>query len=1162
MEALSKPQELVNKAKKTGMKALALTDSGVMYGAIEFYQACKKADIKPIIGMELSIASLGRFNKTQENRRFNVILLAKNDIGYKNLLKIATTANLEGFYYFPRTDFEILSQYADGLICIGSWRFGEIASKLLEEKENEALQAVEKYIGIFGKDNFFLEIQCHAEDLFSQDLNEKLIPFALANNLSLVATNTSLYLNKEDKEAFEAFRCIKKGETVNDAGRKKLEADLSLKSPDEMKELFAFLPQAIDMTRKIADMIDLNIEFGQNLLPKFETPNHQSPEDYLSQLCYEGLQNKYDKANFEKATKQLEYELTIINQMGFASYFLIVWDFIKYAKDKGIMVGPGRGSAAGSIISYCLDITTIDPLKYNLIFERFLNPQRVSMPDIDIDFSDYRRDEVLQYVIQKYGEDRVAQIITFGTMAAKAAIRDAGRVLGYSYSDVDKIAKMVPPPILGKYKHLSVYLEESVELKKIYENDASARAILNIATRFEGTVRNVGTHACAVVISPDKLTNHVPIQKSVSDKGGIVTQFSMKPIDELGLLKMDFLGLSNLSVIEETINIIKKTHDIDVDIDKIELDDKKAFELFQKGHTTGVFQFESAGMKRYLKDLKPTELEDLIAMNSLYRPGPMQFIPDYIKGKHGQKQVKYIHESLKDILESTYGIAVYQEQILQIAQNFAGFSLGEADLLRRAIGKKIASELAAQRQEFIDGAKLQGHSEKLAVKMFDDIIEPFAGYGFNKAHAACYSMIAYQTAYLKAHFPAEFMAALLTSDSANTDRIAIEISECDEMGIKVLPPSINESRENFTVSGKNTIRFGLCAIKGLGNNSVKEIIKIRTESGYFINLENFAKKVPSNFLNKKTMEALIYSGAMEIFGDQNALASSIEKIATFSKTEQKSASSGQVDLFSLMDEVQNNYGLELNSAPLTSEFDKLRREKLYLGVYVTNHPLKGLRKYFKQKAKLIGELTKQDIGKTIKLGGLVVSKKKVLTKSNAMMLNVLIEDPTGRIDVVVFPKNYLQIADAFKEDEVVLLEGRLDMRADKPQYICSGAKTISIKSMIENAKKTSLYSQDEKIEFKGALQFDAEISDDIVFDDKDDTTDETSNCVVSETYYIEVPDASDLKKLKDLKELLLQNKSDDGRKIVLKFNDKQFVVPVPINITDVLKDKIFTILNG
>jgi DNA polymerase-3 subunit alpha len=1162
LKAFSKPVDYVLKAKKLGMKALAITDFGALYGVIEFYNLCKENGIKPIIGCDFIVASLGRFNRTTDNKHFGLILFAKNNNGYKNLLKLATIAHLEGFYYQPRLDLDILSKYSDGLIALSSWKYGEITHKALNSDNDGVIESINKYQQIFGKDNFFIEIQNHSEETFNEDINKKLLEISEKTQVDLIATNGCLYVNKDDQEAYDAFSCIDRGKIVKDEDRERLHGDYSLKSSEEMRQSFSFCEKACDMTLKIIDMIDIKLEFGQNLLPIFKTPDDSKSIDYLKILCNEGLKKKYGEIPSDEAKKRLIYELEIIDKMGFASYFLIVWDFIKFAKERGIVVGPGRGSAASSIISYCLDITTLDPLKYNLLFERFLNPERISMPDIDVDFSDYRRDEVLQYVISKYGEKQVAQIITFGTMGAKAAIRDAGRVLGFLYSEVDKIAKMVPPPVLGKYRPLKMYIEEVHELKKVYESSVDTKKILDIAVRFEGTIRNIGTHACAVVISPCELTEFVAIQKSVSDKGGIVTQFSMKPIEKLGLLKMDFLGLSNLTILENVIKIIKRTKNIDINLDTLPLDDAKAFELFQKGLTTGIFQFESAGMKKYLKDLKPNELEDLIAMNSLYRPGPMQFIPDYINGKHGKKKITYLHHSLKEILEPTYGIAIYQEQILQLAQKFAAFTLGEADLLRRAIGKKNPVELASQREKFINGAINNGYNKKIAVKIFDEVIEPFAGYGFNKAHAACYSLIAYQTAYLKTHFTAEFMAALLSSDSGNLDRIAIEIMDCEDLGIKVLPPLINSSLAHFTVVDDVTIRFGLCAIKGLGENTARQIIKIREEGGPFLLIEDFAKRIPAHFLNKKTLEALIFSGTLDCFGEQNELAASIELISNYAKNEQASKASGQMDLFGLMGNSQISK-IVLNKAEKTSEFDKLRREKDFLGIYVTGHPLFGLKKYFEKKVRLLNTIKKSDIGKNIKLGGLITSLKKITTRTNAIMLTFTIEDPTGlRIDVVLFPKAYIKIGNIFKENEIVFMDGKLDTRADKTQFICNDGGAYAIKEIIDDAKKTDLFDVNEKRDERPVLLQEELNHDELNLGmDMEDAQIQALNYKGEDIYNIEIPKDLNVESMDKLKKLLIANKNDDGVRIKLKFsNNDEIILPIKIVVSPELEMQINEIL--
>ncbi|MFC1810835.1 DNA polymerase III subunit alpha, partial [Patescibacteria group bacterium] len=763
LDGLGKPQDIARKAKEQNSPAIALTDHGVMYGAIEFYKACKKTDIKPIIGVEAYIAPESRFDKIggHENKPFHLVLLAKNKQGYQNLLELCSKAQLEGFYYKPRMDFGLLKAHSEGLIASTACLAGQIPRLILQNSEEKAIEAIKNYQNIFGAENFYLEMQNHPELENQMIVNKKMIELSKATNAPLIATNDAHYVNKEDSEVHDVLLCIQTGKNVQDGDRMKYIGDYSLRSPEEMKEAFKDTPEAIENTLQIAEQCDLEFEFGKHLLPAFPTPQNENPKEYLRKLCEEGLKVKYPQEEHEKAMERLHFELKVVDEMGFNTYFLIVHDFVKFAKDNDILVGPGRGSAAGSIIAYALNITTIDPLKYGLLFERFLNPARVSMPDIDIDFADSRRDEVLDYVVEKYGRENVAQIITFGTMTAKAVVRDVGRGLGYPYAEVDRLAKLVPPTILGKHAPLKESIHNDPDLSAVYDNEERSKKLLDIAANLDGTVRHAGTHACAVVISDKPLVNYTALQRSPADENAVITQFSMKPIEEIGLLKMDFLGLKNLTLLEKVIKIIKRTKDIDLTLNDIPLDDSKAFKLFQKGHTSGVFQLESPGMKRYLKQLKPKKFEDIIAMISLYRPGPMEWIPSYIKGAHNPKKVKYLHPSFESILKETYGVAIYQEQILQIARDFAGFSLGEADILRKAVGKKIPELLAEQHKKFIESAVKEGQDNKFADEVFEKVILPFAGYGFNKAHATSYGMISYLTAYMKAHFPTEFMTALM-----------------------------------------------------------------------------------------------------------------------------------------------------------------------------------------------------------------------------------------------------------------------------------------------------------------------------------------------------------------------------------------------------------------
>ncbi len=856
LQGLGSPLRYVKTAKNLGQNSLAITDHGNLYGAIEFYKAAKHHDLHPVIGVECAMAVGKRTERRPkiDTKTHQLILLAENKKGYENLLQIVTKSYLEGFYFRPRIDWELLETYREGLIVLTSGLSGLISHFLLSGMHEEAKGNLKRLQDLFGKENVFMELQDHPALENQALVNGLLIETAKALGAPLVATHDVHYPTKDDAEAQDVLLCIKDNRLVSDAHRFRLSDDFSMQSEEEMKVRFPNLPEALANTQEIANRCAVHFSFGKNLIPSFKTPENQSAAKYLRSLVAEGLIERYHleatpkeildntteklKPEEKSLVERMNYELETIGKMGFDEYFLIVWDLIRYAREQGVFVGPGRGSAAGAIIAYCLHITDLNPLQYDLLFERFLNPARVSMPDIDIDFEDERRDEVLEYVKQKYGRENVAQVITFGTLAAKASVKDVGRVQGIPFQEMNRLTKLIPSRPGTK---LQEALDEESELKEEYEHNEQVKKIYDTAMKLEGTVRQAGVHACAVIISKDQLTRHCPLQKAPGDDDSIITQYSMKPLEDLGLLKMDFLGLRNLTILRLAKKIIERRTGAKINLSQLPMNDQKTFDLLSEGKTTGVFQLESSGMKRYLRDLKPSSFEDIIAMGALYRPGPMQFIPDYIAGKHGQRKVKYVHEDLKPILEKTYGIAVYQEQILQIAQKFSGFSLGQADLLRRAIGKKIASELKAQREKFIQGGVGQGYEEKLATEIFDKVIEPFSNYGFNKSHAACYAMISYQTAYLKAHYPAEFMASLMTCDQENIDRVVIDIGECELMGLAVLPPEINQSFEGFTVIDEKTIRYGLSAIKNLGQDIIAEILKARKESA-FSNLGNFLER--------------------------------------------------------------------------------------------------------------------------------------------------------------------------------------------------------------------------------------------------------------------------------------------------------------------------------
>ncbi len=1141
--ALAKPKAYVQEAVKQGSPAVAITDNGVVYGLVEFYKEAKKAGIKPILGAELYVAPLGLENKTPENRYSNIVVLCENNTGYQNLLKLASVAALEGFYYKPRVDYDLLEKYSEGLIALSGNLYGSVAKFILENDMKSAKAEVERLQKIFGKENFYLELQHHPEVANWSIVNSKLVELSEQTGAPLVAANDCFYTYPEDADAHDVLICVQNQKTVHDEHRFRFVGNYSLRTPEDMIESFRFCPSAAENTLKIADRCNVELTFGENKIPYFDTGNKDATS-YLRELCELGLKERYGENPSEEAIQRLDYELEMIQKMGFDTYFLIVHDFVDFAKKKGIIVGPGRGSAAGAIIAYCLGITDIDPLAYGLLFERFLNPERVSMPDIDIDFADVRRDEVLQYVVDKYGEDKVAQIITFGTLAPKAAIRDSGRALGHSYSDVDRIAKTVPDAILGKYAPLEESIKEDPELSRLYKDDKLAKEVLDTAVKLEGTIRQSGTHACAVIISRDPLTEHTALQKAGGTKEGIVTQYSMKPCEELGLLKMDFLGLKNLTIMETTLGILERTHpETKVDLRKLDMEDEKTFELLQRGDTTGVFQLESAGMKRYLRELKPTDFGDIIAMVSLYRPGPMQFISQYIDGKHGKKKVEYLHESLEEVLKSTYGIAIYQEQILEIARTFAGFSLGEADLLRRAIGKKVAAELQAQRDKFIEGAVKVGHAKKLAIKMFDDVIEPFAGYGFNKSHAACYAMIAYQTAYLKALFPAEFMAALLTADADNTDRVVIEIGECREMGIEVLPPDVNESRAHFTVVDDKTIRFGLTAIKGIGEGPVREMLAVREIDGPFQSLENFARRVPAKLLNKKTLESLAYSGSMDVLGERAQIAASYEEISKYAKNIQDSTSNGQTDIFAMVDDLE---APDLKLAQVTAADDKqrLRWEKDFLGLYVSGHPLQGLKPYLSSKGKLIGNLGPKQLQKTVSVTGMITQLRKTMTKAGKYMCFGEFEDITAKLPFVVFPRVFAQYGDLIETDKILRFQGKLDERGGSYQLIVNDIKGLSLDAMIQAAKEQNAYDAKDKTVGVQMVQ------------NTEEQTEEEG------PYVIKIPEEASMELVKDIKPLLEANKGETPVEIhhVTGKTLKRIKVPFGVDVNEGLKSEIKKLL--
>lgn len=1039
LDGLTKIDDLLDYVKKLGMDSVALTDHGVLYGAVEFYKKAKQAGIKPIIGCEVYMAyeKMTQKRPNIDDKRYHLVLLVKNEEGYKNLVKLVTESHLKGFYYKPRIDDELLAKHSSGLIALTACIQGKIPQLILANKIKQAENYILKYKKIFGEGNFYLEIQDHPNIKKQKKLNDTLIKLSKKLDVPLVATNDSHYLRPEDAEAQDILMLINTGAKPDDPERLTMkDNDFSLKTPEQMSESFKDVPESIKNTQKIKDLCNFDFKLGKTKLPYFETNSKETPDEYLERLCKEGINKKYGKFPKAKVNSRLEYELSVIKETGFASYFLIVQDFVNWAKENRIVVGPGRGSVGGSIVAYLLNITTIDPLKHDLLFERFLNLARVSMPDIDLDFTDRRRDEVINYVSEKYGRNKVAQIITFGTMAARAVIRDVGRATGIEYSYCDKLAKMIP---FGS--NLKECLEKVSEFRQLYKTDKTATELIDFALKLEGCARHASTHACGVVISKEPLDEIVPLQHPTQNDHTIVTQYEMHSIEDLGLLKIDLLGLKNLTIIEDTLARIYKVQNKKIDIEELSLDDKKTYKIFQNAETTGVFQLESDGMKRYLKELKPSTFEDIVAMVALYRPGPMQFIPEYIERKNKRKKTEYIHPKLKPILQNTYGICIFQEQLMQIVRVIAGFSLAEADILRKAIGKKIEKLLFAQKEKFIKGTVNNKIKKEIGEKIWNWIL-PFARYGFNRAHATAYAKIAYQTAYLKAHFPVEFMSALLTSEKTDLERIAYLIEECKNMQIDVLPPDINESFRNFSVvPNEQKIRFGLLAIKNVGSNIVEAIIKERKNRGKFKSIIDFISRIDSKDLNKRSLESLIKTGAFDNFEERNKLLSNMEEILDFNRETRKAKTNGQKSLFH-HSTTNSTPSFKLKDEKPLAISQKLLWEKELLGLYISSHPLKDFENILSRKTISIKDLKAGNFPYTIRVGGVILSVKKILTKKGKPMLFVKLEDLTDKIEVIVFSSTIEKNPTAFQENKIVFITGRIDTWNNTKKIICEDIEEI------------------------------------------------------------------------------------------------------------------------
>ena len=1009
------------------MDSCAITDHGCLYGLVDFYRACNQQGVKPILGCEVYVANRTLHDRTPhiDDNPYHLVLLAENDVGYSNLLKLSSLGYTEGFYYKPRVDKKALAEHSEGLIAFSACLSGEVPSYVAQGRIDEAEAVARQYLEIFGRDSFFLEIQSNGMRV--QDLvNRQLVQLGRKLGVPVVATNDVHYLRREDATAHDVLLCIQTGSVVDDPSRMRFPTDqFYLKSAEEMYREFAEIPEACAMTARIAERCNVELDFDTLHMPEFEAPPGQTLDSYLRRLCEEGAIRRFGAISRE-VRERLDYELGIIERMGYSGYFLIVWDFIRYAKSQGIYVGPGRGSAPGSLAAYCLGITDVDPLAYNLLFERFLNPERVTMPDIDVDFCYERRGEVIDYVAGKYGSDKVAQIITFGTMAARAAIRDVGRALKFSYAEVDRIAKLVPAEL---NMTIDRALEVSPELAAAVGESERNRTLIEIARAVEGLPRHPSVHAAGVVISKDPLTDHVPLYKSAD--GVLTTQYPMEDLERLGIVKMDFLGLRTLTVIGNTVEIVKHTRNEDVDIESIPLDDPMVYEMLRNAESEGVFQLESSLFQNMLREVKPTKFEDLVAIVALGRPGPMVMTGDFVRGKHCHDTVKYPHPALEKILEPTYGVMLYQEQVMQAASELAGFSLGEADMLRRAMGKKKPEVIAGLRDRFMEGALGRGVSERAAQEVFS-LIERFAGYGFNKSHSAAYALISYRTAYLRCHYFPEFMASTLTSVMGSSERVAMYIDVCRAAGVDVLPPNVNESFKGFTVSG-NTIRFGLGAIKNVGEGAAESIISARKSGGPFVSFVDFCNRVDMTAVNRKALESLIRCGAFSEFGKRRALLAIMDQVCDQSAVRQRHQESGQASFFDLFEE-PSGFGtadIPLPDVPDFSESQILAMEKELLGLYISGHPLASVAEAIRKVATMsVRDLSKAEDGAYSTLAGVIIGRKQIITRTGQPMAFVQIEDLTGQVEVVVFPRTYQECADILARDAIVVVKGRVDVKEE------------------------------------------------------------------------------------------------------------------------------------
>lgn len=1041
LDGAARIKKVVETAASMGMQSLAVTDHGVMYGVVDFYKACKKQNIKPVLGCEVYVAPRTRHDRTPkvDDNLYHLVLLAKNKTGYRNLLRLVSTGFTEGFYYKPRVDKELLAAHSQGLIALSGCIAGEVATHIVNGNPEQAAKSVGDYADIFGRDNFYLELQDHGLEE-QKTANRGLVELHNKSGIPLVATNDVHYVLRDHAEMQDVLLCIQTGKTVDDPGRMRFDSmEFYLKDGREMAMLFGELPEALENTARIAQRCNVDLEFGKLHLPEYRVPENHSPDTYLRELCLEGIKWRYGEMS-EPVRQRLEFELKVIKQMGYSTYFLIVWDFIHFARKSGIPVGPGRGSAAGSLVAYALGITNIDPLRYGLLFERFLNPERVSMPDIDIDFCFEKRGQVIEYVAEKYGSDRVAQIATFGTMAARAAIRDVGRAMGIPYGDVDRIAKLVPTEL-----HITIEkaLHDSAELSDLYRQDDQVRKLIDTAALLEGMPRHASTHAAGVVITRQPLTHYLPLYKAAD--GPLTTQFAKDQVEELGLLKMDLLGLRTLTVISDAVQMIGQNRDVQINIDEIPLDDPCTFELLGRGDGVGVFQLESSGMRAILRELKPEVFEDIVALVALYRPGPLGsgMVEDFIKSKHGEKKVVYLHPKLEPILRDTYGVILYQEQVMRIASDLSGFTLGEADMLRRAMGKKKPEIIAGLRAQFVEGAEKNGVDAAIAGQVFD-LMEYFAGYGFNKSHSAAYAMVSYQTAYLKANYPVEYMAALLTSVRDNTDKVAYYIEECRRMNIDVLPPDVNASGVDFTVDG-DKIRFGMAAIKNVGLGAVQSIIEIKEQGGPYLSFADFCQRLDTRVINRRVLENLVKSGALDSLGHyRSQMMAAVESGLGLAQASQKDRKNGQLSLLDFWgEEVKNTVNIEMPEVREYPPADMLALEKEALGLYVSGHPLseyrEAIRRHATHQVAGLGEL--EDRSEVV-VGGLLAGIKKITTKRGENMAFASLEDLTGMVELVVFPRTYRECGSLLKAEGAVLVSGITNRSGEDTKIIVNTMKPL------------------------------------------------------------------------------------------------------------------------